>query len=97
MFGLSETEFQFLKENLIQPLKRKGAKVWIFGSRATGTHKKFSDVDIMVEGSEDYSSDISTIQEFFSKSSFPYKIDLVQLKDFAPSYKPNFEREKRSL
>ena len=41
-YGLSDSEYAFLQEHLIAPLKARGARVFVFGSRVTGKHKKFS-------------------------------------------------------
>jgi len=42
--GLNEEEFQLLDQIAVTPLKKQGARVWLFGSRASGNHQKFSDV-----------------------------------------------------
>lgn len=52
-FGLSEQQFEILNDILIQLLKKKNAKVYIFGSRARGKHHPFLDVDILFEESSE--------------------------------------------
>jgi len=89
-FGLSKIEFDFLNDNLIQPLKEKHAIVYIFGSRATQKNHKFSDIDILY--TEDSANPIESsftakILTFFEESKFPYKIDLVNEKNLASSYR----------
>lgn len=93
-FGLTKSEYEFLLQNLVAPLEKSGAKIWCFGSRARGDHSPFSDIDIMVESSLDLSSQINRIIEFFSQSNFPYKVDLVQLSDFAESYMEGYQKDK---
>jgi predicted nucleotidyltransferase len=93
-FGLSDTEYKQLNSLVMEPLMRHGAKVWIFGSRARGEHSKFSDVDIMVEATTDVSNVIGQAREAIIESNFPYKVDIVDLRDFAAEYRSNFEREK---
>ena len=34
------------------------------------------------------------IQETLENGNFPYKVDIVQSKDFAESYRESFERDK---
>lgn len=97
MYGLKSEEWQTLEENLIQPLKEAGAKVWIFGSRARGDSQPFSDIDIMVDSDSISRSKLESIREYFQKSNFPYKVDLVHINDFASSYVVNFEAEKKAL
>jgi len=78
--GLTEKENVFLLDNLSNPLKEKGAEVYLFGSRATGTHKKFSDIDILYVPDSNNSIPMHVVYLLLSKieeSDFSYKIDLV--------------------
>ena len=94
-FGLTKEQFQYIQETVIDPLKSNGATVWIFGSRARGDNKKYSDLDIMVESREDISTIVGKIQETLESENFPYKVDMVQNKDFAESYRESFEMDKK--
>jgi predicted nucleotidyltransferase len=96
-FGLTKEQFQYIQETVIDPLKSNGATVWIFGSRARGDNKKYSDLDIMVESREDISAIVGKIQENLESGNFPYKVDMVQNKDFAKSYRESFEKDKEQL
>lgn len=93
-FGLSQDEFEFLNKELIVPLKSLGAQIWIFGSRARGDHKRYSDIDVMVSSNKELNKLLSERKEFFENSNFPYKLDLVFWNEFADSYKDNFHKEK---
>ena len=66
-YGLSQEDWQFIKDELIDPLKQKGAKVWLFGSRATGKHSKFSDIDLLYESQDEFS--LSFVSELKENSS----------------------------
>lgn len=90
-FGLNDTNYNFLVQKLIQPLKQIGLKVFIFGSRSTGKNHPFSDIDILIEGEITPSIDheIINLKNFFEESNFPYKIDLVYEKNLAKSYRDN--------
>ncbi len=92
-FGLSQDQYQFLC-NTLTPLQQKGAKVWCFGSRARGDFQPFSDLDIMIESELDLSNEIAKISELISNSNFPYKVDLVELGNFAKEYRSSFQRDK---
>jgi len=96
-FGLSEQQYNYIQGIVVLPLKSKGASVWVFGSRARGDHSQFSDLDLMVESTEDISMQVSSIQETLENGNFPYKVDLVQNKDFAESYRGTFEKDKVEL
>lgn len=92
-FGLNEKDYQFISD-ILMPLKNKGAILWCFGSRARGDHKLFSDLDLMVESHTDFSREIGAINEKLIESSFPFKVDIVQEKDFADSYRAGFMKDR---
>lgn len=96
-FGLTPDELEILRALVVRPLTKRGAKIWCFGSRALGKNSKFSDIDLMVESSEDLSQLIGEVHEKIVESSFPYKVDLVEWKNFAHEYRANFEHEKKLI
>ena len=59
-----------------------------------GYHQPYSDLDIMVESSLDLSTLVSFLQEQVTNSNFPYKVDLVEYRDFADSYKAGYQKDK---
>ena len=98
--GLTDAEFFFLQSKLIQPLKEKKAKIFLFGSRATGHYQKFSDIDILYIPDADtplYKHFIFSLLSEIEESNFPYKIDLVNIHELALSYKEKIEQEKIEL
>ena len=89
-FGLSNEQFQILYQIVVSPLKSHGATVWIFGSRARGDHKPFSDIDLMYETSDNSPLPIgfiSHLREEIEESRLPLKVDLVDFQDMADAYK----------
>jgi len=96
-FGLTREQYQYIQETVVYPLRTQRATVWVFGSRARGDQNEFSDLDLMVESNEDVSSSVGKIQEVLEEGNFPYKVDIVQSKDFAESYRESFERDKIEL
>ena len=100
MFGLTESEFNFLNEHLIQVLKKHNCKVFIFGSRSNNTNKKFSDIDITYVEDKNKPVDfkvISQIITFFEDSHFSYKVDLVKFDEIATSYLTNVKAQMVEL
>lgn len=96
-FGLSESHFNILNEKLIIPLKKNGAKIWVFGSRARGDHKPFSDIDILfsIEGQSSLTDgQLFLIKEDLIESNLPIKVDLVNEKDLAKSYRDNVMKDR---
>jgi predicted nucleotidyltransferase len=57
-------------------LKQQKQIVYIFGSRAKGTAKKFSDLDLVIKGFVDRKI-LRKIQEDLEESNLPYKVDLI--------------------
>jgi predicted nucleotidyltransferase len=50
----------------------------VFGSRAGGVPKRFSDLDLVLEGPEPLSlSLLARLAEAFDESSLPWKVDLI--------------------
>lgn len=93
-FGLTDKQNEWLKKNIIAPIKEQGAKVYFFGSRANGTHSKFSDIDLMVESNKDLSKLIFNLRELAEESNFPFKVDLVLKSEFNPSYLESYDKNK---
>ena len=96
-FGLSAREYDEVLARIVVPLRNVGAKVFCYGSRARGDHSHYSDLDLMVETSSDVSSLLSEIREHFSRSNFPIKIDLVDLRDFSDAYRSGYLNDRIEL
>ena len=93
-FGLPNAHYQFILNTVVQPLARQGATIWCYGSRARGDHKPFSDLDLMVESDDDLSSEIGRIRQELENSNFPFKVEIVPLREFASSYVPGYQKDK---
>jgi predicted nucleotidyltransferase len=94
MFGLTNGEYDYIRATVVVPLENLGARVYCFGSRARGDHKKFSDLDLMAEADQDLSALIGELQERLTESDFPYKVDLVEFRHYAEAYQAGYQREK---
>jgi len=96
-FGLSCKEYALLENLLINLLKKRGAEIWIFGSRARGDHKKFSDIDVLYrlpEGTRLDLSELGQLKEGLEESELPYKVDIVDINELADSYRSKALKEK---
>lgn len=71
--------------------------IWCFGSRARGDHHEFSDLDLMLESSEDLGREIGELREVFEESRLAIKIDLLQEKDFAQAYRESYLRDRENF
>lgn len=95
--GLTAEEFATLDSIIIRPLKAAGATVWLFGSRATGKYKPFSDIDLLYEikpGAIIDDGMLFDIKSQLEESDFPYKIDLVSRRHLAGSYAEQVDQQK---
>jgi predicted nucleotidyltransferase len=53
-------------------------EVWAFGSRAGGTAKQFSDLDLAILGDRPISAGVlADLQEAFRESDLPFKVDVI--------------------
>jgi predicted nucleotidyltransferase len=94
VFGLSDSDYRLIS-TLLSPLTEAGAKVWCFGSRARGDHHEFSDLDLMLESSNDLSREIGDLKEAFEESRLPIKVDLVQDRNFAEAYRSSYLEDRK--
>lgn len=92
-FGLTQDQINFIKAQLKENLLNE-YEVWIFGSRSRGDFGEFSDLDLMIESNTDQQSQIGKLNEVFENSNLPIKVDLIQSKDFAESYRDNYLSER---
>ena len=56
----------------------RGAKAWVFGSRATGRANRYSDLDLVIDAGRRLSLDeTARLSEAFSECDLPYPVDVV--------------------
>jgi predicted nucleotidyltransferase len=64
---------EILRANLPEP-----SRVWVFGSRATGCARRYSDLDLAIDAGRELSLDeMAGLSEAFSDSDLPYRVDVV--------------------
>jgi len=65
-----------------------GARACVFGSRAQGGARPYSDLDLALEWDQPLGLDvIGAIAEALSESDLPYKVDIVDLALVEPSFR----------
>ena len=74
------------------------AKVWVFGSRATGRTRRFSDLDLLVETLSplDWAQQ-AALQEAFEASDLPFRVDVVERHAVAEGMRARVEAEMLAL
>ncbi|MEK6705162.1 MAG: nucleotidyltransferase domain-containing protein [Bdellovibrionota bacterium] len=97
-YGLEERHWQIVKKIAIDPLKTKNVSVWVFGSRARGDHKQYSDLDLLFESKDELPAGfLANIRLELEESSLPIKVELADRRHLAESYKKQIELEKVQL
>jgi predicted nucleotidyltransferase len=75
-----------------------GFAVRVFGSRAKGATKPFSDLDLAVMGGEALTlSQLADLSEAFSQSDLPFKVDIVDWRSVSPAFQAIIDRDGVSL
>lgn len=74
MYGLTEEDITIMHKIFSQTGNIE--KVILYGSRAKGTNKPFSDVDITLIGNNLTQEDLTEVSEKLSDSSLPYYFDI---------------------
>lgn len=71
-----------------------GRNVCAFGSRAKGTARPYSDLDLAVMGDEPISiATLASVKEAFSESNLPWRVDLVDWPSLSRSFRHIIERD----
>lgn len=72
-----------------------GREVWAFGSRARGTAKPYSDLDLAVLGPAPLTlSELAALAEAFQESALPFKVDVVDWASTAEGFRRIIEVER---
>ena len=73
-------------------------EVWAFGSRAKGTAKKYSDLDLCVIADRPMSYEVlGALIEDFSESDLPWKVDVVDWATTPAAFREIISRDKVEL
>ena len=93
MYGLSEEIIETLK--IIE--KNNNVKIYIFGSRARGDYKEYSDIDICITEEVDQKRRYK-IMDDVDKIMTHHKIDLIFIQDVKnEEFKKNIDRDKKEI
>jgi predicted nucleotidyltransferase len=77
-----------LKKTVRTHLPNEAYRVFIFGSRATKASRKFSDIDLGIEGPVPLTSkQYIQLANALDETDIPYKIDLVDFSEVSEKFK----------
>lgn len=96
MYGLEEEELQLMREVFAQSPHIE--KVVLYGSRAKGNYKPFSDVDITLLGDRLTEDDLTDVMYRLSESSLPYFCDVSLYKHLNnPALRDHIQRKGKPI
>lgn len=76
---------------MVRDILRKnvpGLPVWVFGSRATGKAKKYSDLDLAIFSDKPLTfAVLGRLGEDFSESDLPFRVDVVDWASASEEFK----------
>lgn len=69
-------------------------EIYVYGSRVKGTAVKYSDVDIALNSGEEIPFDtVLKLKAFFSDSTFPYMVDIIDLNSISENFKNRIQKD----
>lgn len=85
---IEDRYLKMVKDILSDNLQNKGlVTVYAFGSRAKGRAKKFSDLDLAIDvHGEENTELVWHLMSEFEESDLPFKVDVIDLNDVAPTF-----------
>lgn len=76
----------------------QSTKAWVFGSRATGRARRYSDLDLAIDAGRRLTLDeTARLAEAFSDSDLPYRVDLVDWHDINDRWRQTIVAERVAL
>ena len=85
--ALNQEDYDTVRKILLRWIPN--SPVWAFGSRTNGKAWKFSDLDLVIVGSEPVASDIyDKLVEDFDDSDLPIRVDLLDWHQIDDNFKP---------
>ena len=85
---LNKQTIEEIKTIIFSYLNPKKDKVFLFGSRAIGDARKFSDIDIGIKTAKKLPSETKlAIEEAFEESNIPYTIDVVDFSQTSDQFR----------
>lgn len=96
MIALNEQQLKIVQNILRKHLPAE--KVMVFGSRAKGTPKPFSDLDLCIMNKQPLPlQQLSLLKEDFSESDLPFRVDIVEWATITPEFKKIIETHSEEL
>jgi len=96
MLELSPAQLVLVREILQRTLPDN--RVWVFGSRANGPAKPWSDLDLALQGEQALSpAKLAELSTAFTESDLPFRVDIVDLATVSASFRAIIEAQRVAL
>ncbi len=89
MLDLTPTQRALVRKIVDAHLERR--RVRVFGSRAHGTTRPFSDLDLLVLGPALEASLRGSLEEAFDESDLPFRVDIVEAATLSAEFRALIE------
>ena len=84
--------------NILRANLPQSGSAWVFGSRAIGRARRYSDLDLAIDAGRRLTLDeIAKLTEAFSDSDLPYKVDLLDWHDIEDRWRQRIVAERVAL
>mgnify|MGYP000529987246 FL=1 len=85
-------------KSILQANLARNIKIYAFGSRAKGTARKHSDLDLLLKAESPIPlQTLYSLQEDFEESDIPYRIDISDWNKISDEFKQCIESEKLEI
>jgi len=76
-------------------LKGHAIRIWLFGSRATGSARSFSDIDLALDaGADNVPRDLLVrLSSALEESHIPFRVDIVDMRNVSPAVRESIGKE----
>jgi predicted nucleotidyltransferase len=72
----------------------QGTKTWVFGSRATGRARRYSDLDLAIDAGQPMTLDeVARLREAFSDSDLQYRVDFLDWHEISDRWRETIVAE----
>jgi len=79
---------------VLERLAGRPARVYLFGSWATRTRRRSSDIDVAIEASAPLPTGmLAGLREALEESTIPYRVEVVDLTEASPAFRERVRRE----
>lgn len=85
MIDLDQEQLEEIRSILREQLPN--ARAWAYGSRVQGRAKRFSDLDLAIQGEAELElRELFALKDAFSESDLPIKVDVLDLHSVSPEF-----------